>query len=655
MRFTGNEFDLFRILRFNAQRLIRIVTIPLSNTYRKFRRFLNPNGFSTKVLGDIRKSFRKSISAKPSSLKDYFALPRYYIAKWVVFIAVLAVILLPVLYLKYVHPVVLAKFFTKTMVINTAEMSGYTGKVILLSPGTGKAIYQGPLSEGRVTGQGILYDAEGTLVYQGGFLLEMYDGEGQTFYPNGQTQYKGSFIKNNYEGTGFLYREDGSLQYEGEFLKGLYEGIGKEYYDHDVLHYEGDFSKNKYQGAGVLYEQSGQVIYNGEFKNGKYEGQGVLYENGAILYQGYLAAGMLNGQGKIFSGEMVLYEGSFKDNQYDGAGKAYDPVTGKLIYDGEYENGKYSGAGKLFAPQTGGVLYEGDFYAGSFEGEGKLFDSATGFPIYEGGFRQGRFDGKGVQYDPLSGSVFYEGSFLLDNYNGPGTLCDPATGEVVAQGVFQAGALLLSYLEPEELEWEPGEVPGEEFGEMPGGEQDEETAQEPAEEPEAAAGKGPGGAINYTGPATADGVDYQALTALDAKAAQDAFSKKGTAWNLATGSSLVYEDAAEGLGLTLQLDQKEQMIGVDVWNGAAVQGVRAGMTQARINEVLGGEGERAQETMGEARMVSVSQSNRFHNRITNLSGESLITLVRYQTGAGVLQAVFAKGIEGCLLIEVRRQ
>ncbi|MFA7468007.1 MAG: hypothetical protein WCY82_07050, partial [Desulfotomaculaceae bacterium] len=178
MRFTSNGFDLLRILRFNSQRLIRLVTMPLTNLYRNFRRVLNPNGFSTRVISDVRKGLRQSFSAKPSSLKDYFALPRYYVAKTLVFVVVLALILLPVLYLKFAQPLIVAKFFTKTMIVNAAEMNGYTGKVRLLAPDTGKLIYKGPLSEGRVTGKGALYDPEtGATLYQGGFLMEMYDGE----------------------------------------------------------------------------------------------------------------------------------------------------------------------------------------------------------------------------------------------------------------------------------------------------------------------------------------------------------------------------------------------------------------------------------------------------------------------------------------------
>jgi uncharacterized protein YuzE len=149
-------------------------------------------------------------------------------------------------------------------------------------------------------------------------------------------------------------------------------------------------------------------------------------------------------------------------------------------------------------------------------------------------------------------------------------------------------------------------------------------------------------------------VDYQALAALNAQAAQDAFSKQGTDWKLAAGTALVYEDAAEGLGLTLQLNEKGEMTGVDVWNDAVIQKIKAGMPRAQLEEALGIKGEEVQEIMGEARMVSVSQSNRFNGRMTNLSQDSQITLIKYRTKSGILQAVFAKGIEECLLIEVRK-
>ncbi len=644
MRFTGDGFNLQRILRFNSQRMVRIVTMPLTNGYRRLRRYLNPNGISTKVMGDVRKGFKKTISGKPSSLKDYFALPNYYVAKKLVFVIVLLMILLPVLYIKYAHPYITSHFFTATMTVNAAEMSGYTGKVRLLLPSNGQLVYEGPLSDGRVTGEGVLYDRSGNLVYRGGFLLEMYEGDGESFYPNGQTQYKGAFAKNSYEGFGSLYREDGSLQYKGEFSKGLCEGAGTEYYSSGAVRYEGDFANNKYEGAGKLCRNTGQIIYTGEFKDGLYDGQGILYENGAVLYQGQFALGKLSGKGRIFSGERILYEGEFLDNQYHGAGKAYDPVTGTLIYDGNYENGKYSGPGKLFDPQTGNVIYEGEFYSGNYEGEGKLFDAASGFPLYEGGFRLGRFDGEGTQYDPVNGIVSYEGGFLLDSYNGEGTLYDSASGTLVYQGIFQAGVLLLA----DEAAGETGAITGSETGDAAGGGTAGETG-----DGTGGPAAGETGAVNYTGPAADGGVDYFALASLDAETAQGAFARQGTEWDLTEGTSVVYEDIAENLGLTLQLSADGKLAGVDIWNDTALRGAKTGMTRAQLDKALGS-GTEAREAMGETRMVSISQSNRFFGRMTNLSAESQITIVKYKTDGGVIQAVFAAGIEECLLLEVRK-
>ncbi len=648
MRITGDGFNLSKILRFNSQRMIRIVTIPLTNGYRRIRKYLNPNGISTKVMGDVRKGFKKTISAKPSSLKDYYALSNYYVAKKLVFVIVLLMILLPILYIKYAHPNIKAHFFTATMTVNAAEMQGYTGKVRLLLPSNGQLVYEGTLSDGRVTGEGVLYDLSGNMVYRGGFLLEMYEGDGESFFPNGQTQYKGAFAKNSYEGFGSLYREDGSLRYKGEFSGGLYEGAGKEYYSNGMLRYEGDFADNKYQGSGKLYDSSGRIIYIGEFKDGVYDGQGVLYENGAVLYEGQFALGKLNGKGKIFSGEQVLYEGEFSDNQYNGAGKAYDPVTGTLIYDGNYENGKYSGSGKIFDPQTSNLIYEGEFYDGNYEGDGKLFDPETGYPLYEGGFRLGRFDGEGTQYDSLTGIVSYKGGFLLDSYNGEGSLYDPASGALAAQGVFQSGALLFS----NEAAGETGDEAGAPAGEETGGAAGDETGGAAGDEIGGAAGDETG-AANYTGPTADGGVDYFALASSDAKTAQASFTKQGTEWDLAEDKSVVYEDAAENLGLTLQLGKDGKLIGVDIWNDTAVKGVKIGMTRAELDKALGS-GKEAQEDMGEMRMVSISQSNRFHGRMTNLSTESKVTVVKYKTDSGVIQAVFAAGIEECLLLEVRK-
>jgi hypothetical protein len=81
IRLTSSGFDLFKVMRINSQRLVRVVTMPMVDGYRKLRRYLNPNGFSSKVIADVRKGFRSAIGAKPESLDDYIAFPRYYVAK----------------------------------------------------------------------------------------------------------------------------------------------------------------------------------------------------------------------------------------------------------------------------------------------------------------------------------------------------------------------------------------------------------------------------------------------------------------------------------------------------------------------------------------------------------------------------------------------
>ena len=652
MRFTSNGFDLFRIMRLNSQRLIRVVTMPLLDGYRRIRRYVNPNGISTKVIGDLRKSFRQAISAKPSSLKDYVAFPRYYVAKSLLFIIVLLLIVLPILYLKFLHPLVQAKYFTTTMYVNAQEMNGYNGRVKLLSPSTNQVLYQGPLVSGRVSGQGLLWNQEGNLVYQGGFLMEMYDGEGELFYPDGQTQYKGAFVKNKFEGLGYYYfPEEHLLQYEGGFKNGLFEGQGKKYYDNGVLQYEGDFAKNNYHGDGVLYDPYGVLLYRGAFKDGKQDGPGVVYENGAIFYEGQFTGGRLNGAGKLYSGTMVLYDGSFKDNNYAGAGKAYDPVTENLIYDGAFAAGQYNGPGRLFDPQSGNLLYEGEFYDGAYAGTGKLYDPDTGFLLYDGGFRQGRFDGQGTQYDQESGLKLYEGGFLLGNYSGPGTIYDPLTGEILIEGIFRNGQLITPAA-PNLPPWdaEGGASPGEGEGEGEGA--------EPVAPPEPPA-PGPNlaeetGAVYYSGPKNENGVDFLALAKLTAAEAKKLFSQAGLGWDLETGSSVVYEDVSEQLGLTLQLNSAGELIGVDVWNDNLVENIRVGMSKDEILAILGDPVAIEDGPMGENRMVSVSQSNRYHNRITNISADSTVTLWSYNlTGGGTLRAVFLGGGDTCLLIEIR--
>ena len=545
MRFT-KETGLMQVLKYSSQRLARILTVPVTNGYRKLRRVLNPNGFTTRVMSDVRKGGKDLLTGKPQSLADYLSVGNYYVAKKLVFILAVLAFVLPVLYLKFLHPVIRANFLTVPMVVNSAEMTGYTGKVELLSAESGTVLYRGPLSEGRITGEGKLYDYEGRLVYQGGFLMEQYEGSGQSFWPNGNLQYVGGFSANRYEGRGVLYAEDGTLLYEGDFVNGLYEG------------------------------------------------EGTLYQDGAVLYQGAFKAGQMEGQGKLF-----------------------DADTGELIY-------------------------EGGFYNGVYEGEGALYDPATGLPLYQGSFRAGRYDGEGVEYDENTGAVVYKGEFLLGAYHGEGTQYDPATGFVTAAGQYRNGLLAGT---------EGGAVPegGGQTGTIP------DTGGQTGTTPDTPGGGTEGGGTAvYLGPVTADGgVDFSALADMTPSEASSQFSGQPGSWTMADGSVLVYSDQTEGIGLAIRSDSAGNMVSVDVWNDAPVAGgAQVGMTQAALTAALGEAASSTQETMGEGRMISISQSNRYFGRLTNLSPESKVTVYTYQTDSGAVRAVFAAGTDQCLLLEV---
>ncbi|MEG0779886.1 MAG: hypothetical protein RRY95_01140 [Oscillospiraceae bacterium] len=636
MRFT-NETGLLQALKYSAQRLSRMLTMSVSNTYRRLRRLLNPNGFTTRVMGDVRKGTKELMGGKLQSLKDYIAIGNYYIAKKLAFVLVLVLILAPVLYLKFLHPILRTQLLTTTMVVNSGEMIGYTGKVKLLSAENGTVLYQGPLSQGRVTGKGSLYDYTGKLLYQGDFLMEQYEGSGQTFYPGGKPCYTGAFAANQYEGRGTLRSENGRILYDG------------------------NFSAGQYSGGGLLYDGTGALLYAGSFANGLYEGEGTLYQNGSILYQGTFQRGQMEGAGKLYSGKRVIYDGGFADGKFGGSGKEYDAATGKLIYDGNYIGGQYEGDGRLFDVSTGAPIYEGSFYQGVYEGSGKLYQGEL--PLYEGGFRAGRYDGEGTEYDETLGTPRYIGGFLLGLRHGTGTEYDPATGFVTAAGEYRNGELVV--LNPDgtlageataptvpedgattdnppvpEEKPTPGE--GSDLP-KPGG--------KPETKPETKPQEPAVGAKIYQGPKTAaGGIDYRALAALDEKKIQQSFSAKPTAWKLPSGNVMVYADQTEHIGMTVRTDGKGKTVGVDVWNDAEIAGVHAGMSKSAMTAALGAPVSTTKQTVGTDRMISISQSNRFFGRMTNLSPESQVTALTYQTKDGTVQAIFAGN--DCLLLEI---
>ena len=157
MRFM-NDFNWQKTMQYGWRRLMRSVTRPFAALRLKIRRLSNPNTLVNTVVTDVQAEVKKAVSQKPESLKEYVLLGRYYAAKKLLIFLALLVLILPILYFKFLHPIIVSKFFWNTIPVNSAEMYGYSGKVRLIDPDTEVILYRGRLEEGRIRGQGSLYD-----------------------------------------------------------------------------------------------------------------------------------------------------------------------------------------------------------------------------------------------------------------------------------------------------------------------------------------------------------------------------------------------------------------------------------------------------------------------------------------------------------------
>ena len=213
---------------------------------------VSQESFSSKVLSDVRKGINQKKKKKERTIGDYFSCGHYYVLKRMVYVILLLSAVLPVLYVKLLHPILVSQFFTKTMVINSHEMVGYSGKVELVSQEDGTLIFKGEMEEGRINGKGQLYTYTGALLYEGNFEMEAYSGEGELYYENTDVLcYKGTFLLNQYDGQGFLYDEAGKLKYKGDFKNGLYEGNGTLYFPNGQEEYVGTFARGEKEGKGT--------------------------------------------------------------------------------------------------------------------------------------------------------------------------------------------------------------------------------------------------------------------------------------------------------------------------------------------------------------------------------------------------------------------
>lgn len=166
MKFSG-QFNPFQAFRLFSHRIVRIACAPFQMFYRRAVRLLSPNNLMLKMSEDIRGGLKR-VGEKPTSLNEYVLVGERYVAKKLLLLAALLFIIAVSLTIRFGYPWIQARFLTRTMVINTEDMGGYTGKVRLVSgrePGT--VLFEGRLEDGRINGPGTLYGYDGVRLYRG--------------------------------------------------------------------------------------------------------------------------------------------------------------------------------------------------------------------------------------------------------------------------------------------------------------------------------------------------------------------------------------------------------------------------------------------------------------------------------------------------------
>ena len=73
----------------------RIFVAPVSMFFRKITRKLNPQNIASKVASDVKQSV-KGLTAKPTSIKEYFLIGDKYVAKKLVWAIAIAVLLIAI-------------------------------------------------------------------------------------------------------------------------------------------------------------------------------------------------------------------------------------------------------------------------------------------------------------------------------------------------------------------------------------------------------------------------------------------------------------------------------------------------------------------------------------------------------------------------------
>lgn len=98
------------------------------------------------------------------------------------------------------------------------------------------------------------------------------DGENtKTYYDNepNSLKYEGSMTEGKYSNQGILYFENGNPMYEGTFENGRRNGVGASFYESTgTMEYNGAWVNDERHGEGAIWDESETLVYQGEFQFG---------------------------------------------------------------------------------------------------------------------------------------------------------------------------------------------------------------------------------------------------------------------------------------------------------------------------------------------------------------------------------------------------
>lgn len=211
----------------------------------KLRFLTTPAFWTTIVFTKIRQFFSKLLDIKPKHKKDYYGIGRWLVSKRLAFSIVIVLGVLCAVYISSALPKKAPNGgagSVQTYKYNAIPLKFHKGVVNILAK-DGHLAFTGQVDDGKVTGNGTLFDAKGNTLYEGSFKENLFNGKGQLYYPQGGLKYDGEFVNNLFQGAGSFYRATGTLEYEGQHLAGMRSGQGK------------------------LYNSAGNTIFDGTFLN----------------------------------------------------------------------------------------------------------------------------------------------------------------------------------------------------------------------------------------------------------------------------------------------------------------------------------------------------------------------------------------------------